>query len=322
MIGHDSVMQDGTPAPLGAARGGAVDWAVFFALGTMWGSSYLFIKIGVETITPFTLVALRLAIGAALLAAVVVLRRVALPRSARMYGHLLVLSVFSVVLPFSLITWAEQSVTSSLASILTATVPLFVIVIAAVALPDEGITANRVIGLLIGFAGVVILTGGPGGGGELVPQLALLGAAASYAIGGVYGRRTVTGLAPIVPAVVQVTFALVLSASLALAFERPFELEYPAAGIGSLLWLGLVGTGLAYLAFFRLLRRIGATRTSLVAYVMPVVGIVLGALVIQEPVTVPMIIGTVLVIGGIGLVNLQASPAALLRRTVGQRPAA
>jgi drug/metabolite transporter (DMT)-like permease len=286
----------------------------------MWGSSYLFIKIGVETITPFTLVAIRLGIGMALLAAVVLVVRPAFPRQARMYGHLALLSVFSVVLPFSLITWAEQSVSSSLAAILTSTVPLFVIVIAAFFLRDEGITVNRVIGLVVGFGGVVLLTGGPAGGGEMPAQLALLGAAASYGIGAVYGRRTVTGLAPIVPAAVQVAFAFALSSLLALAFERPFDLGYSPAAIGSLLWLGILGSGLAYLAFFRLLRRWGATRTSLVAYVMPVVGIALGVLIAGEAVDLPMIVGSLLVIGGIGLVNLPASPSALVRR-VGRRAA-
>jgi drug/metabolite transporter (DMT)-like permease len=307
-------MQNGPPTPARASHGSAANWAVFVALGLMWGSSYLFIKIGVETITPFTLVALRLGIGAALLVAVVLVTRPGLPRNPIMYGHLGVLSIFSVVLPFSLITWAEQSVTSSLASILTATVPLFVIVIAAVFLPDERITLNKIIGLLVGFAGVVVLTGGPGGGGALLPQLALLGAAASYGIGGVYGRRTVTGLAPIVPAVLQVLFAFAISSGLALAFEEPFGLDYTAAAIGSVLWLGIFGSALAYLAFFRLLRTWGATRTSLVAYTMPVVGIALGALVAGEAVDLPMIVGTILVIGGIGLVNVHATPAALLRR--------
>jgi drug/metabolite transporter (DMT)-like permease len=313
-------MQHSTPVPAGTSRGSAIDWVVFLGLGLMWGSSYLFIKIGVETITPFTLVALRLGIGAALLAAVVIATRPAFPRRGRIYGHLLVLSVFSVVLPFSLITWAEQTVSSSLASILTATVPLFVIVIAAVFLHDERITVNRVIGLMIGFAGVVILTGGPGAGGDLVSQLALLGAAASYAIGAVYGRRTVTGLAPIVPAAVQVAFAFVISGVLAVVFERPGDLSYSPAAIGSLLWLGVFGSGLAYLAFFRLLRRWGATRTSMVSYLMPVVGIALGALVVGEAVDLAMIVGTILVIGGIGLVNLQASPRALARRA-GRRAA-
>ena len=305
-------MQQGTPGTADGTGGSAFEWAVFVALGTMWGSSYLFIKFAVETVTPFTLVALRLAIGAVLLGIVVLATRPAFPRTGRMYGHLLVLSIFSVVLPFSLITWAEQSAPSSMAAILTSTVPLFTIVIAAVALHDERITVNRIIGLVIGFAGIVILTGGPSGGGEMLPQLALLGAAASYGVGAVYGRRTVTGLAPIVPAASQVVFACGISTLLALVLENPFDLSYPPAAIGSLLWLGVFGSGLAYLAFFRLLRTWGATRTSLVAYVMPVVGIALGALV-GEPVTAAMLIGTLLVIGGIGIVNLRTTVPPRLR---------
>jgi drug/metabolite transporter (DMT)-like permease len=287
------------------ARGSRLDWAVFVALGVMWGSSYLFIKIGVETLTPFTLVAARLAIGALLLIGVVAVAREPIPRSLRTYAHLVVMSVFSIVLPFSLITWAEQSVASSLAAILTATVPLFVIVIAALALRDEPMTVNRVVGLAIGFAGVVVLTGGgaPGGAGEPLALIALIGAAVSYATGAVYARRTITGLRPMMPAVFQVTFALVISAGLALVFERPFEVRPSGEAIVSVVWLGVLGSGLAYLAFFRLLRTWGATRTSLVAYVMPVVGIVLGTLVAHESVDLRIVAGTLLVIGGIALVN-------------------
>jgi drug/metabolite transporter (DMT)-like permease len=286
------------------ARSSRLDWAIFVALGVMWGSSYLFIKIGVETLTPFTLVAARLAIGAVLLIGVVAVAREPIPRTAQTYAHLVVMSVFNIVLPFSLITWAELSVASSLAAILTATVPLFVIVIAALALRDEPMTVNRVVGLAIGFAGVVLLTGGGApGGGEPLALLALLGAAASYATGAVYARRNVTGLRPMVPAVFQVTFALAISAGLALAFERPFELRPSGEAIVSIVWLGLLGSGLAYLAFFRLLRTWGATRTSLVAYVMPVVGIVLGVLVANEAIDLRIVAGTLLVIGGIALVN-------------------
>jgi drug/metabolite transporter (DMT)-like permease len=297
-------------------RSSHVDWLIFVALGVMWGSSYLFIKIGVETLTPFTLVALRLAIGASLLIAVMVVAREPIPRSVRTYGHLVVMSVFSIVLPFSLITWAEQSVTSSLASILTATVPLFVIVIAALALRDEPITVNRVAGLGIGFVGVVILTGG----GFLSPDSdplalgALLGAAASYALGAVYSRRNVTGLRPMVPAVFQVGFALVIAGALALVFERPFELQPTPQAVASVVWLGLLGSGLAYLAFFRLLRTWGATRTSLVAYVMPAVGIALGVLVAGEPIDLRIVAGTLLVIGGIALVNARFGRRQLLLR--------
>jgi drug/metabolite transporter (DMT)-like permease len=219
-----------------------------------------------------------------------------------------------------LITWAEQSVTSSLASILTATVPLFVIVIAALALRDERITVNRLAGLGAGFVGVVILTGGGflNGGSQPLAMLALLGAAVSYAVGAVYSRRNVTGLRPMVPAVFQVTFALVISGALALVFEGPLELRPTPEALLSVVWLGLLGSGLAYLAFFRLLRTWGATRTSLVAYVMPAVGIVLGVLVGGETIDLRIVVGTLLVIGGIALVNARVGRRQLLVR--GPRP--
>jgi len=281
------------------------NWLLFLAMGVMWGSSYLFIKIGVETITPLTLIALRLAIGAALLGAVVVYLRERLPRDARTYGHLVVMSVVNIVIPFALITWAELTVPSSLAAVLTGTVPLFVIVIAALFLRDEPITVNRLVGLGVGFAGVVVLTNPTGFGvdGTAVAQLAVLAAAISYAVGGVYARRFVSGLPPIIPAFTQVALALAISGALALVFEQPFGLEYSAAAIGSLIWLGVFGSGLVYLIYFRLLRTWGATRTSLVAYVMPVVGIVLGVAVAGEPIDMRIIAGTVLVIAGVALVN-------------------
>lgn len=297
-------------------RTNQLNWLIFIALGVMWGSSYLFIKIGLETLTPFTLVALRLGIGAALLVAVVLVAREPLPRNARTYGHLAVMSVFNIVLPFSLITWAELSVASSLASILTSTVPLFVIVFAAFVLRDEPITLNRAVGLAIGFAGVVLLTnpGAMASNGNWLAQAALLGAAASYAVGAVYARRNVTGLRPMMPALFQVVLAFGISSVLALAFERPFGLEYTAQTIGSVLWLGLLGSGLAYLAFFRLLKTWGATRTSMVAYVMPVVGIALGVAVASEPIDLRLIAGTLLVIGGIGLVNARFGGRRLFAR--------
>jgi drug/metabolite transporter (DMT)-like permease len=146
-------------------RSAPVDWLVFLALGLMWGSSYLFIKIGVETLEPFTLIATRLGIGLIVLGIVVALAREPLPRQPRMYVHLIVLSVVSVALPFFLITSAEQSTDSSLAAIINASVPLFTIAIAAVALHDEPITPGRLAGLAVGFIGVFILVS-PGLGGS------------------------------------------------------------------------------------------------------------------------------------------------------------
>jgi drug/metabolite transporter (DMT)-like permease len=283
-----------------------VDWLIFLALGLMWGSSYLFIKIGVETLEPFTLIALRLGIGLILLATVVALAREPLPRSPRMYGHLIVMSIVSVALPFFLITFAEQTTDSALAAIFGASVPLFVIVIAAIFLHDEPITVNRLAGLAIGFGGVVILVS-PGlaamSGSNPIGEIALIGSSLSYAAGGVYARRNVRELRPMIAAVFQVGFAFVITAVLALVLERPFATVVRPDTVISVLWLGILGSGLAYLAFFRLLGRWGATRTSLVAYLLPVVGIALGVLVLSEQMDARILLGTVLVIGGVALVN-------------------
>src|SRR5688572_27871122 len=197
------------------ARPDRLLWLVFIALGFMWGSSYLFIKIGVDNgLPPFTLIASRLFFGFLVIAAVVLLAREPLPRSSRQYGHLLVMSVVNIVLPFFLITWGEQSIDSALAAILNATVPLFVIVLAPLFLPDERITLNRVAGLAVGFVGVIVLFLPDLGvleGNSLLGWFALIGSAVAYAIGNVYAKRNVKGLRPMIPALFQVGFALVIT---------------------------------------------------------------------------------------------------------------
>jgi drug/metabolite transporter (DMT)-like permease len=287
------------------ARGTRIDWAVFLALGFMWGSSYLFIKLAVDDFGTFTLVALRLLVGALLLWAVVRVAHQPLPRDRRTYGHLLVMAIINITIPFLLITWAEQSVESSLAAILTSPVPLFAIVLSAIFLADEPMRVNGVVGLIVGFIGVVIITsrGLSGAGSSVTGEIALLGAAFSYACGAVYSRRNVRGLAPMIPAVFQVTFAAIITGTIALLFEHPWTATPDAEAVFSILWLGILGSGLAYLAVFRLFAHWGATRTTLVAYLIPVVGITLGYLVLQEPVDARIVFGTALVIAGIGLVN-------------------
>src|SRR3954449_10140927 len=199
-------------------RGNRVDWLIFLALGFIWGSSYLFIKLAVDDFGTFTLVAGRLLIGAALLWTVILVARQPLPRSRRVYGHLFVMGVINITIPFLLITWAEQSVESSLAAILTSPVPLFAIVLSALFLPDEPMRVNGVVGLIVGFIGVIIITspGLTGGNSSVSGELALLGAAFSYAVGAVYSRRNVRGLPPMIPAVFQVSFAAIIVTVLAL----------------------------------------------------------------------------------------------------------
>lgn len=281
------------------------NWLVFLGLGFMWGSSYLFIKLAVDDFGTFTLVALRLAVGAALLWVVIRLAGQELPRERRIYGHLLVMACVNIVIPFALITWAERSVDSSIAAIITAAVPLFAIVIAPLILHDEPIRVNGVIGLVVGFAGVVVLVSRNLGaaGSDITGEVALLGAALSYAVGAVYSRHNMRGVRPMIPAVFQVTFAMLIAGAIAIVFEHPWDARPDAQAVFSIAWLGLLGSGLAYLANFRLLAAWGATRTTLVAYVIPVVGIVLGFVVLNEPIDIRLLIGTGLVVGGVALVN-------------------
>jgi len=198
------------------------EWGLFGLLSFMWGSSYLFIKIGVdEGLQPLTLIMLRLLFGALLLIGVVLVARPALPEQRRTYGHLVMMSLLSIVIPFWLITYGEGSgVDSSVAAILNSTVPLFTIVIAPLFLHDEHITANRLAGLAVGFVGVIVLTSGDlggttSGGGISFGIVALLLSAVSYALGAVYARRNARGLSPITTALFQVIFAFMITTVLA-----------------------------------------------------------------------------------------------------------
>jgi drug/metabolite transporter (DMT)-like permease len=294
-------------------------WIPFLALGFMWGSSYLWIKIALETMPPLTVIAGRLVLGGAFLAIVVALARQELPRSPRMYGHLLVMSVVNIVIPFTLITVGEQSIDSALAAILNSTVPLTVIVLAPMFLPDERVTAAKVAGLALGFAGVILLLA-PDlvnlGDSDPAGELMMIGSSIAYGVGNVYSRRNVHGLRPMIPALFQVTFAACIVVPLALAIDQPFaRVAFAPQALFAVAWLGILGSGLAYLCYFTILQNWGATRTSTVSYLLPVVGIALGAVVLGDPITPNRIAGTAFVIAGIALV----SSGPTIRRFVDRR---
>jgi drug/metabolite transporter (DMT)-like permease len=285
------------------------DWLLFLLLGVIWGSSYLFIKIGVDAgLPPLTLVMARLFFGGALLVAVVGLSREPMPRHLREYAKLSVLGFFGIALPFYLITVAEATVDSALAAVLIAPVPLFVIPLSALFLRDERLTPARIFGVIVGLLGVAVLMEfDPAtiGQADFTAELALVGAAISYAIAGVYAKKYITGYRPMIPALFEVTTALAMVAVAAFIFERPWEAPINFDTVLCVVWLGLLGSGVAFLIFFRLITNWGATRTSTVAYLMPVVGIILGALVLSEAISWNLAIGTALVIGGIALVNVK-----------------
>jgi drug/metabolite transporter (DMT)-like permease len=304
------------------ARPTRSDWLLLLVLGIMWGTSYAFIKLGIENgLTTFTLIAVRLAIGLGLLTTVVAIAREPLPRNPRTYVHLAVMGAINIAIPFTLITWAELTVDSAIAAILNGAVPLLVIVLAALAFHDEPITLNRLVGVIVGYIGVIVLVF-PGlvgaiGGSEFTGEIALLGSTLAYAVGAVYARRNIRGLRPMIPALFQVLFAFLMMAALALAFENPFAIAWNVDAVIAVVWLGLLGSGAAYLLMFRLLTRIGATATSQLAYLLPVVGIITGAIMFGEQVDARVIAGTALILGGVTLVGMKFGE----RRIWGRRPA-
>lgn len=306
--------------PAMTSRPTARDWLLFGLISLFWGSSYLFIKIGIETLSPLTLISGRLFFGSLVLGAALLLARVPIPRDRSTYAKLVVMAVLNIVVPFSLITWGERYIDSSLAAILQATTPLFTIVIASLALAEEAITLNRLMGLIIGFGGVVVLFshGLSGGSNSSLPgEIALVLSSVSYAAGGVFVRVNMRGFHPTVPAFFQVSIALLITSAMALLLESPIHLPDTPRALFAIVWLGVFGSSLAYLIYFRLVHVLGPTRMSLITYVMPIVGIVLGVAVLGETIDLRIATGTAIILAGVGLVNSRRGT----RRLFGRAPA-
>jgi drug/metabolite transporter (DMT)-like permease len=258
-------------------------------------------------------------IGVLALGVVVLLRRPALPRDRRVLGMLALLGLTNTALPFVLISWGEQTIDSAVASILNGTVPLFAMVIAHRSMADERITASRLTGLLTGFAGVVILMAGeigPGGFRQGVGgQVAVLTAALLYAWSAVFARKNLHGLTPIVQAFLPLIVADLFIWTAAVALEAPALVPTTSLTWLALLWLGLLGSCVAYLLYFYLLHSVGPTRATLVTYVFPVVGLVLGVVFLQETLDLSLLLGAALVVAGILAVNGPATVRALRQRS-------
>ena len=269
----------------------ATVWGAFWLVGGVWGSSFLFIKIALEDLQPFTLVALRLGISTLGLGLILVLTRTSLPREPKIVMGLVLLGAFNPGIPFLLITWGQQFIDSSVAGILNATVPLFTMVIAHFALQDEPITRFRVFGLLVGFGGVILIFSDelPGGAlgtlglfddpGRLKGQLAVLLAATCYAATAVLVRRTMRHVAPLVLAAGTQTVAFAFVSVSAFLLESPMALvpRISSESWFALGWLGLLVTCLGGIVHFAIIHEWGATRATLVTYVIPVVAFGLGA---------------------------------------------
>lgn len=275
------------------------------ALALAWGASFLLIKLALEGLSPLQIVVGRVSAGALVLWAILLLRRQPLPRGIRLWAHLMVLGVVANIVPFFLFGFGEQRITSGLAGVLNGSTPLFTLVFAIALLPQERLSPARVLGLALGLIGVVLVVG-PWDSNPLtssVPgQLACLGASCCYAIAFVYTRRFVSGSGypPTSLAAGQLGSAAVLLWLVAPLLARG-EMALTGTVVGAVAVLGAVGTGVAYLLYYRLIADAGATSTSMVTYLIPVVAVLLGVLVLSEPVGWNLFAGAAVVILGVAL---------------------
>ena len=276
------------------------------ALALAWGASFLFIKLALEGLAPMQIVLGRLSAGASVLWAILLLRGGPVPRGLRLWGHLAVLGVVANIVPFFLFGFAEERITSGLAGVLNGSTPLFTLLIALVALPEERLSPARALGLGIGFVGVVLVVG-PWDTNPLTSsfpgQLACLGASACYAAAFVYTRRYVSGRCPPVTLAAGQLGAAALLLWLASPLVARGAVDLTVTVVGAVTVMGVVGTGLAYLLYFRLIADAGATKTSMVTYLIPVVAVVLGVLVLREPVGWNLFAGAAVVILGVAIAD-------------------
>ena len=290
-----------------------MSWVILFLLGAIWGASYMFIKVGVAEIPPFTFVAGRTLIAAIALFIVLRLRGESLPRTRRAWLPLIAMGIFNGVIPYTAITWGETHITSGLAAILTAAVPLFTVILGHFWTRDERLTAWKAFGVIVGFLGVAVLFFPELRRGiqiEFWGQFAIVIASASYAVATLIAHEKLHGVSNIVAATGQLGSAALFMLPLSIAFDTPFALRPSFVASASLLTLALLGTALAYVLYYWLIEHTGATQTSLVTYLLPIAGVTWGALLLHEPFEWQALAGLVLIIAGIGLVNRSSAPMA------------
>jgi drug/metabolite transporter (DMT)-like permease len=281
------------------------EWFKFGFLSIFWGSSFLWIKIVIGEIGPLTLVTFRVLLAALGALFIVLLRRPAWPNRKFLVVFLL-LGLFNSALPFALISFSEQFISSGLAAMLNGTVPLFTIMIAPLFLRDDPFTLPKAAGLAVGFTGVVILVSNQINGGindQLIGIGAMLLAALSYAGASVYARRATQGLTPEVQTIGQMVMALMIIAPAAAVIEAPFTLPRLPLSWIALSWLGFLGTATGTLIYYSLLHSVGPTRTMMVTFMFPLVGVLLGVIFLGEQVVWQQILGGSLIISGIVIVN-------------------
>jgi drug/metabolite transporter (DMT)-like permease len=291
-------MRTRTQAPPADSRIDGSDWALLVLLSVLWGGSFFFNGVILREVPPLTVVLLRVVLATLILLPLLPAAGISFPKGVSGWAPFFAIGLFNNVLPFSLIVTGQTYVPSGLASILNATTPLFTVVVMAVA-DEEKLQARRIAGVIAGLIGVAILHGDAlaFASGQGLGILLCLAGAFSYGLAALVARRLPSGTQPLGTAAFQMLASSVMMSLVAGLHDRPWQLPMP----GATTWLAVVGlaslsTALAYIVFFQILRRSGATNVMLVTLLIPVTAILLGYLVLGEPVFMREIAGA-LVIG-------------------------
>lgn len=285
---------------------GPSQWAMLVTLAVLWGGSFFFAEYALVDIPPFTLVFLRVLLGAIFLHLVIVATGRRFPVDMKLWGALALMGLINNAIPFSLIFWGQTEITGGLASILNATTPLWTVLVAHFFTSDESMSLNRLAGVIIGFIGVAVMIGPEllgDIGRNLYAQIAVLMAALTYAFAGVYGRRF-QGVQPMTTAAGQLTASSLWMLPVALYVDAPWRLPLPGMpAVIAVLFLAILASGVAYILYFRLLASAGATNLLLVTFLVPVSAIILGAIFLAETLSLNQITGMLLIAAGLAAID-------------------
>ena len=285
-----------------------LELALLLLLATLWGASFTFIKVGVETLPPLTLIAGRTSVAALILLAILGYRRIALPTDPRVWRQFLFQACLNSVFPFTLIAWAEQSIDAGLATILNSTSPIFTFLLTWFIAGRQHATGRKLFGVVSGMIGICLIVGVGALSGlreQLVPELAIIAATICYAGAALFGRNF-ERMDPMLPAAGSMLAGAIVLIPASLLVDQPWTLEPSARSIGALLGLSVFSSALAFTIYFRLLRTLGPVGTTSQAYLRVPIGVAIGVLFLGESLAPTTWIGSIFVIAGVAAMTLPA----------------
>ena len=278
-----------------------------FLLAGIWGWSFLFIKVAVGGMSPASVTFARVALGMVVLLVVVRARRLRMPGGREVWRHFAVVGAVGSAVPFTLLAWGEQHIPSALTAVLNAGTPLFAALLVAGFL-GQRLRRSQSVGLLLGFLGVGVAAGlgaSDLSGSSLAGEAAAVGAGACYAIAITYAKRHMSDLSPLVSAAGQLVTATVMTLPFAVVSTAREGIDLTGRRLLAVVLLGVLGTGLAYVLFYRVIADLGPTMASAVTYLVPVMAVTVGVLFLHEPFHLRLLAGGALIVGGIVLLNGQ-----------------